>query len=72
MNHRSPRSVLKKKAFIPASGPYTMTPEMAADAAGKIKLRIPYPNHQGDTDVAKISEQLNDVTGVEVRIRPMK
>ena len=59
-------------AFIPANLPYTMTPEMAADAARKIGPGILYPYHYGDTDVAKITELLKDMPGVEVRIRSMK
>ena len=59
-------------AFIPANLPYTMTPEMAADAARKIGPGILYPYHYGDTDVAKITELLKDMPGIEVRIRSMK
>ncbi len=59
-------------AFIPANLPYTMTPEMAADAARKIKPRILYPYHYGDTDVKKIAGLLVDSPKIEVRIRSMK
>jgi L-ascorbate metabolism protein UlaG (beta-lactamase superfamily) len=59
-------------AFIPANLPYTMTPEMAADAARKINPRILYPYHYGDTAVSRITELLNDMPGIEVRIRSMK
>lgn len=59
-------------AFIPANLPYTMTPEMAADAARKIKPRILYPYHYGDTDVKKIVGLLVDSPEIEVRIRSMK
>ena len=59
-------------AFIPANLPYTMTPEMAADAARKIRPRILYPYHYGDTEVARITELLGDTPGIEVRIRSMK
>jgi len=59
-------------AFVPANLPYTMTPEMAADAARKIRPRILYPYHYGDTEVTKITELLNDMPGIEVRIRSMK
>ena len=59
-------------AFIPANLPYTMTPEMAADAARKIRPRILYPYHYGETDVAKIAELLNDTPEIDVRIRSMK
>jgi len=59
-------------AFIPANLPYTMTPEMATDAARKIRPGILYPYHYGDTDVAKIKELLSDMPEVEVRVRSMK
>jgi len=59
-------------AFIPANLPYTMTPEMAADAARKVRPRILYPYHYGDTDIAKISELLSDMSEIEVRVRSMK
>ena len=59
-------------AFIPANLPYTMTPEMAADAARKIQPRILYPYHFGDTSVRRIAELLSDMPEMEVRIRAMK
>lgn len=59
-------------AFIPANLPYTMTPEMAADAARMINPKILYPYHYGETDVKKIVELLADAPGIEVRIRSMK
>ena len=59
-------------AFLPANLPYTMTPEMAAEAARWIKPQILYPYHYGETDVARISELLNDQPDIEVRIRSMK
>ena len=59
-------------AFIPANLPYTMTPEMTADAARMILPRILYPYHYGDTEVARITELLSDMPEIEVRIRSMK
>ncbi|MDF1527161.1 MAG: MBL fold metallo-hydrolase [bacterium] len=59
-------------AFIPSNLPYTMTPEMAADAARMILPRILYPYHFGDTEVARITELLSDMPEIEVRIRSMK
>jgi L-ascorbate metabolism protein UlaG (beta-lactamase superfamily) len=59
-------------AFIPANLPYTMTPEMAVDAARKVRPGILYPNHYGDTDVSKVKELLGDMPEVEVRVRSMK
>lgn len=59
-------------AFIPVNLPYTMTPEMAADAARKIRPRILYPYHYGDTDVTRIRELLGNIPEIEVRVRSMK
>jgi L-ascorbate metabolism protein UlaG (beta-lactamase superfamily) len=59
-------------AFLPMNLPYTMTPEMVADAARAFKPKILYPYHFGDTDTAKIVAALKDVKGIEVRIRNMK
>jgi L-ascorbate metabolism protein UlaG (beta-lactamase superfamily) len=58
-------------AFLPMNLPYTMTPEMVADAAKAIQPRILYPYHFGDTDTSKIVELLKDQEGIEVRIRRM-
>jgi len=59
-------------AFLPMNLPYTMTPEMAADAARKFHPKILYPYHQGDTDCAKLAALLKTEKGIEVRIRKMK
>lgn len=59
-------------AFIPANLPYTMTPEMAADAARWIRPKILYPYHYGETDVERLSDLLSDMKETDVRIRPMK
>jgi L-ascorbate metabolism protein UlaG (beta-lactamase superfamily) len=58
-------------AFLPMNLPYTMTPEMAAEAARVLKPKILYPYHFGDTDTAKLVELLKDAPGIEVRIRRM-
>lgn len=58
-------------AFLPMNLPYTMTPEMAADAARSFQPRILYPYHFGDTDTAKIVQLLQG-SGMDVRIRSMK
>jgi len=58
-------------AFLPMNLPYTMTPEMVADAAGMIQPKVLYPYHTGDTDIAKLSTLMQDRKGVEVRIRRM-
>ncbi len=58
-------------AFLPMNIPYTMTPEMVADAAKAFKPKILYPYHYGRTDTSKIIELMKDVKGTEVRIRKM-
>ena len=59
-------------AFLPMNMPYTMTPEMVADAARAIKPRILYPYHTGDTDLSKIVEIMKGAEGIELRLREMK
>ena len=59
-------------AFLPMNLPYTMTPEMVADAAKAFKPKILYPYHYGDTDTSRIVSLLKDMPDVEVRIRKLK
>jgi L-ascorbate metabolism protein UlaG (beta-lactamase superfamily) len=59
-------------AFLPMNLPYTMAPEMVADAVKAFKPKILYPYHYGDTDTAKLTSLLKDEKGIEVRIRKMK
>ncbi|MFZ0455129.1 MAG: MBL fold metallo-hydrolase [Ignavibacteriaceae bacterium] len=59
-------------AFLPMNLPYTMTPEMVADAAKSFMPRILYPYHYGETEVSKIVDLMKDTKGIEVRIRKMK
>ncbi|MCK4900884.1 MAG: MBL fold metallo-hydrolase, partial [Anaerolineales bacterium] len=59
-------------AFLPMNLPYTMTPEMVADAAKQIQPKILYPYHYGDTDTSKLIDLLKDQTDIEVRIRKME
>jgi L-ascorbate metabolism protein UlaG (beta-lactamase superfamily) len=59
-------------AFLPMNLPYTMTPEMVADAARAFKPKILYPYHFGKTDTGKLVNLLKDQKGIEVRIRPME
>jgi L-ascorbate metabolism protein UlaG (beta-lactamase superfamily) len=58
-------------AFLPMNLPYTMTPEMMADAAKALKPKILYPYHFGQTDTSKLAELLKDEPGIEIRIRKM-
>ncbi|MBM4295807.1 MAG: MBL fold metallo-hydrolase [Deltaproteobacteria bacterium] len=59
-------------AFLPMNLPYTMTPEMVADAAKAFKPKILYPYHFGKTDPAKLTALLKDQKEIEVRIRRME
>ncbi len=58
-------------AFLPMDLPYTMTPEMVADAAKAFQPKILYPYHFGNTDTAKLVDLLRTERGIEVRIRNM-
>ncbi|MBN2244528.1 MAG: MBL fold metallo-hydrolase [Candidatus Aminicenantes bacterium] len=59
-------------AFLPMNLPYTMSPEMVADAAKAFRPKILYPYHFGDTDTSKLVELLKDEPDIEVRIRNMQ
>ncbi len=59
-------------AFLPMNLPYTMTPEMVADAAKAFKPKILYPYHYGQTDPQKLVDLLKDSEDIEVRIRKMR
>jgi L-ascorbate metabolism protein UlaG (beta-lactamase superfamily) len=59
-------------AFLPMNLPYTMTPEMVADAAKAFKPKILYPYHFGNTDPMELVALLKDEPEIEVRIRQMK
>ncbi|MBE0461022.1 MAG: MBL fold metallo-hydrolase, partial [Candidatus Aminicenantes bacterium] len=59
-------------AFLPMNLPYTMSPEMVADAAKAFRPKILYPYHYGNTDTSKLVELLKDEEGIQVRIRNMK
>jgi len=58
-------------AFLPMNLPYTMTPEMVAEAARMFRPKILYPYHYGQTDTSKIIELLKEEKDIEVRIRKM-
>ncbi len=58
-------------AFLPMNLPYTMTPEMAADAAKAIRPKVLYPYHFGDTDTSQLVRLLADEKEIEVRIRKL-
>ncbi len=58
-------------AFLPMNLPYTMTPEMVADAAKAFQPKILYPYHFGQTDTSRLVDLLRDTPEIEVRIRRM-
>ena len=59
-------------AFLPMNLPYTMTPEMVADAALAFQPGILYPYHYGQTDPQELVRLLKDEKGIEVRVRDLK
>jgi L-ascorbate metabolism protein UlaG (beta-lactamase superfamily) len=58
-------------AFLPMNLPYTMSPQMAADAAKSFMPEILYPYHYGDTDTLEIIDLLKN-SEIEVRVRSMR
>ncbi len=59
-------------AFLPMNLPYTMTPEMVADAARVFQPKILYPYHYGQTDPSTLVSLLKDSKDIELRIRNMR
>ena len=59
-------------AFLPMNQPYTMFPEQVADATNRIKPKILYPYHYGDSDVSKLKTLLAKNHNIDVRIRALK
>lgn len=57
-------------AFLPMNLPYTMTPEMVAEAAKSFMPKILYPYHYGSTNAQALADLLAG-SGIEVRIRRM-
>lgn len=58
-------------AFLPMNLPYTMTPEMVADAAKSFMPKILYPYHFSETNTDEIVRLLKD-SGINVRIRNLQ
>ncbi|HLN21903.1 MAG TPA: MBL fold metallo-hydrolase [Bacteroidales bacterium] len=58
-------------AFLPMNLPYTMTPQMVADAANAFKPKLLYPYHYGQTNTDELIK-LMEGSGTEVRIRELK
>lgn len=59
-------------AFLPMNLPYTMSPEMAAEAAKVLRPDILYPYHFGKTDTSALVRLLEDTPKINVRIRQMQ
>jgi len=59
-------------AFLPMNLPYTMTPEMVADAARAFRPKILYPYHYGETNPNILLELLKNESDIKVQIRKMK
>ena len=59
-------------AFLPMNLPYTMTPEMVADAARAFRPTILYPYHYGDTDPQALVKLLANEKDIEVRVRALR
>ncbi len=57
-------------AFLPMNLPYTMTPEMVADAARAFRPKILYPYHYrfGQSDIPKLKQLLVNERGIDLRI----
>lgn len=58
-------------AFLPMNLPYTMTPQMVAEAAKTFKPHILYPYHDSGSDTAHLVELLKNEKDMDVRIRNM-
>jgi len=59
-------------AFLPMNLPYTMSPEMAADAAKRINPKILYPYHYGNSDTNALVKLLEQEKNIEIRIRDLQ
>lgn len=55
-------------AFLPMNLPYTMTPQMVADAAKAFKPKILYPYHFGNTDTNELVKLLKGEKWLKIRI----
>jgi len=59
-------------AFLPMNLPYTMSPEMVADAVLAFKPKVLYPYHYSETDTSQILALLRNNQEIDVRLRKMK
>jgi len=58
-------------AFLPMNLPYTMTPEMVADAAKLFRPKVLYPYHYSNTDTSIIGTLLKEEKDIKVIIKKM-
>lgn len=58
-------------AFLPMNLPYTMTPEMVAEAVHLFHPKVLYPYHFGNTDTNKLHGLLKNQLQTEIRIRKL-
>jgi len=58
-------------AFLPMNLPYTMSPEMVADAVRGFKPAVLYPYHYRGTDPNLLVDLLKDQHHTEIRVRKM-
>ncbi len=58
-------------AFLPMMLPYTMSPEMVADAAKAFRPAVLYPYHYGKTDTGLLVDLLKGEKDIEVRVKKM-
>lgn len=58
-------------AFLPMNLPYTMSPEMVADAAKAFRPKVLYPYHYSKTDTQIIVDLLKEEEDIKVEIRKM-
>ena len=58
-------------AFLPMNLPYTMTPEMLADAVLCFKPKVLYPYHFSGSDPAELTTIMKEFPATEVRVREM-
>lgn len=59
-------------AFVPMNLPYTMTPEMTADAVHMLNPKIFYPYHFGESNVDTLLTLLQDMKDCDIRVRQMQ
>jgi L-ascorbate metabolism protein UlaG (beta-lactamase superfamily) len=59
-------------AFLPMNLPYTMTPEMVADAALAFRPKVLYPYHYGTTETSRLTVLMTGAKDIDLRIRRMQ